>query len=86
MTQVFVVDDDPSSATFNTTLNVCPLGANSIPTTGKYVQGYFVKKSDLIVAGAGGSQYVVNGWLRLTTGSAHVLNTDWAEMRTLTGT
>lgn len=83
---LIVADDDPSSATFNTTLNVCPLGANSIPTTGKYVQGYFVKKSDLIVAGAGGSQYVVNGWLRLTTGSAHVLNTDWAEMRTLTGT
>lgn len=29
---------------------------------------------------------VVTGWVRLTTGSAHVLNTDWAEMRTLTGT
>lgn len=83
---LIVVDDDPSSATFNTTLNTCPLGANSIPTTGKYIQGYIVKKSDLIITGPGGSQYVVNGWLRLTTGSNHVLNTDWVQMRTLTGT
>ena len=36
--------------------------------------------------GAPGSQYVVTGWVRATTGSGHVLNTDWYEMRTLTGT
>lgn len=39
-----------------------------------------------VVAGGGGSQYIIQGWMRMTVGSAHALNTDWREMRTLTGT
>jgi len=35
--------------------------------------------------GSASSKYVILGWLRLTTGSAHVLNTDWAQCRALTG-
>lgn len=58
----------------------------TIPTSGTWAKGDFVKKSDPVVAGGGGSQYVITGWLRITDGSANVLNTDWVEVRTLTGT
>ena len=57
-----------------------------IPTAGYYVKGDFVPNWNPVVAGGGGSQYIADGWKRLTTGSAHVLNTDWVEVRTLTGT
>ena len=60
--------------------------ATSIPTTGTYFIGDFVKKSNPVVAGGGGSQYVITGWTRITSGSSHVLNTDWVENRALTGT
>jgi hypothetical protein len=79
-------DCDQTSATFNSLLNNCPEWSVAIPADGKYVKGTIVKKTFSSVTGSGGSQYVVTGWIRLTTGSAHVLNTDWAEMRTLTGT
>jgi hypothetical protein len=83
---VIIEDGDPSSGTFNTVLNVCQTSNSTIPTTGKYLKGLFVQNSNQSVLGAASSQYVLTGWLRLTTGSAHVLNTDWAEVRTLTGT
>jgi hypothetical protein len=43
-------------------------------------------KLQLNITTVGGQNYVVNGWRRLTDGSNHVLNTDWAEIRTLSGT
>ena len=58
----------------------------AMPTTGTYQQGDFVPNSTPSILGGAGNKYVVNGWIRLTSGSAHVLNTDWAEARTLTGT
>jgi len=79
-------DCDLTSATYNSLLNNCPVWSAALPSTGKYVAGTVVKKPFGAVTGSGGSQYVVTGWVRLTTGSGHVLNTDWAEMRTLTGT
>jgi len=84
--QFIIEDGNPSSATYNSVLNVCTIASVNLPTTGKYVIGLVVKKSLVIVEGTLGSQYIINGWLRLTTGSGHVLNTDWAELRTLTGT
>lgn len=60
--------------------------APSVPSIGTYRAGDVVLNSNPVVAGAGGSQYIVAGWKRLTTGAAHVLNTDWVSMRTLTGT
>lgn len=36
--------------------------------------------------GAGGSQYIMDGWQRMTDGTSNVLNTDWRERRMLTGT
>jgi hypothetical protein len=83
---VRVVDSDPGSATYGTVLNHCPTAAPAIPTAGVFVAGHVVQNVAPAVAGAGGSQYVITGWVRLTTGNAHVLDTDWAQMRTLTGT
>jgi hypothetical protein len=59
--------------------------ATAMPTSGTYKQGDFVRKSDLVEAGGAGAKYVITGWLRLTDGSAHVLNTDWVTSRVLTG-
>jgi hypothetical protein len=57
----------------------------SVPTTGTWKQGDFVRNSTPTEAGAASSKYVVLGWLRLTDGTANVLNTDWVEARVLTG-
>lgn len=48
----------------------------SIPTTGTFAKGDFVRKDEPSASGAG----VVVGWLRLTDGSTHVLDTDWAAL------
>src|SRR5690606_35344764 len=58
----------------------------SMPNTGTYFQGDYVCRTNPIKQGYAGNQYIIKGWLRLTTGSGHVLNTDWAEDRALTGT
>jgi hypothetical protein len=60
--------------------------STTVPTTGTWKVGDFVLKSNPVVAGAGGSQYVISGWRRITSGSGNVLNTDWVESRELTGT
>lgn len=81
-----MIDGDPTSSTFNRLVTLPARTAASIPATGKYVRGHFVRNVNPIVVGSTGAQYVVNGWLRITNGSSHVLNTDWVEERTLTGT
>lgn len=81
-----VVDSDPASANFGKVLNYCPASMSAMPTSGKYVKGHFVRNNNPAVAGVATSQYIITGWSRLTTGSGHVLNTDWREMRALTGT
>ncbi len=79
-------DCDKTSATFNWLINECQTASSALPTTGKYVAGAVVAKFNPTVVGTAPNQYIVTGWMRLTTGSNHVLNTDWVEMRTLTGT
>lgn len=59
--------------------------ATSVPTTGTWVQGDFVKNSAPVELGGAGNKYVVQGWTRITSGSGNVLNTDWVAVRTLTG-
>lgn len=56
------------------------------PSSGTFEAGDFCLNQSPSVLGTAGSKYVVLGWMRLTTGSAHVANTDWVECRTLTGT
>jgi hypothetical protein len=49
----------------------------TIPTSGSYVDGdivHFIGDTTI-----DSQNMVFKGWIRLTTGSAHVLNTDWAE-------
>lgn len=67
----------------------------AMPTKGGFKIGDEAPKATLVVAGAAASQYVIRGWLRLTNAvldpangniTNNVLNTDWVEMRTLTGT
>lgn len=81
-----VLDGNPTSATFCQVLNTCLVASSSVPTAGKYLTGMFVANSNPSVSGTAGSRYTVQGWSRLTNGSGHVLNTDWAEVRALTGT
>lgn len=80
------VDSDPVSATYNTTLNNCPISASGVPTTGTYISGHVVLNNAPSVLGTAGSRYIIYGWTKLTTGSTNVLNTDWSELRQLTGT
>lgn len=59
--------------------------SDAMPTQGTFTAGDYSAKLNPTVGGVAGSQYVVKGWIRLTTGSNHVLNTDWVEDRSLTG-
>lgn len=56
-----------------------------VPSTGAWFRGDYVKKSNPVEAGGGGSKYVIKGWIRITSGAGNVLNTDWLEDRALTG-
>lgn len=58
--------------------------AEVIPTAGSfYLPGDYVTKTNPVKTGfVGQPNYVIKGWVRLTAGSGHVLNTDWVEDRT----
>lgn len=51
------------------------------PTTGTWVQGDFVRKSNITEAGAGGSKYIIIGWYCSASGTPGT----WLEARALTG-
>jgi hypothetical protein len=75
---IVVEDGDPASANFNRAQQPCLLVNNGPPTTGTYVRGHFTRNALPTILGTGGSQYIITGWVRITTGSAHVLDTDWS--------
>jgi hypothetical protein len=56
--------------------NVISVSA-TVPTTGTYTAGDIVFESTASVIG-------MSGWKRLTTGSTHILNTDWSYFSKLT--
>lgn len=58
---------------------------SSMPTSGSYAKGDFVKNSNPVEQGTLGFKYYIDGWKRLTSGTSHVLNTDWVTARILTG-
>lgn len=60
--------------------------AAAMPVVGAWTAGYYVENSAPAVFGAPGAQYIVKGWKRLTSSETNVLNVDWVECRTLTGT
>ena len=57
----------------------------AMPSTGEYAKGDVILNRNPEVQGSTGSQYVIHGWHRLTSGSGHVLNADWVELRIPTG-
>lgn len=61
-------DSNPQSANYRDPGGTV-MAAASMPATGRYVAGHFVRCSDP------GTGYL--GWLRLTTGNSHVDGTDW---------
>lgn len=77
---------DPTSANYGKMYTSNNKNYSSIPTTGKWLAGTKISVRGVSVLGVASSRYIVAGYARLTTGSAHVLDTDWVEMRTLTGT
>lgn len=66
--RVIIEDSNPSSTTFKRVLNVPVTFSAALPSSGKYLAGCFVTSTDA------SSTY---GWKRITTGSGHVLGTDW---------
>lgn len=83
---VIPIVGDPTSATYGQIRNTVLLSSSAQPSSGYYIRGAFVKRTTPTVAGTSPNQYVVTGYWRLTTGNAHVANTDWVEVRSLTGT
>jgi hypothetical protein len=59
--------------------------ASAMPTKGAWAAGDRVFNNSPRVLGKPGARYTITGWLRLTTGTGHVLNKDWVEMRAPTG-
>lgn len=57
----------------------------SAPSSGEWKKGDFVRNSSPSELGTAPNKYVILGWLRITDGSANVLNTDWVACRCLTG-
>ncbi|MDS7801309.1 hypothetical protein [Klebsiella michiganensis] len=59
--------------------------STSMPTTGSFKAGDEVTNMFKQIQGVAGSRYVITGWLRVTTGSSHVLNVDWVAQKVPTG-
>ena len=51
--------------------------ASSMPSSGSFIQGDYVTNNAPSIS----ANSVVVGWLRITTGSNHVLNTDWVAIK-----
>jgi hypothetical protein len=79
-------NSDPTSATYGQVIDSqYGLAEPSMPSGGYYVTGQTVRSVGVTESGSAASKYTLVGWRRLTTGNAHVLNTDWRELRALTG-
>lgn len=63
-----IANSDPTSATYGDITNAMVMASAAMPAAGWFYAGWFV-------ADTTGTNL---GWKRLTTGSGHVLNTDWA--------
>lgn len=66
-------------------VEACTFSALPAQSTWKIGDVAYAGPAAIFEAGTAGSRYVNNGWRRITDGTGNVLNTDWKEMRTLTG-
>jgi len=64
---------DPTDANYGKIKSPTVFSALVVPTSGTYVTGHFVTNSNPVVSGGA----LTIGWMRLTTGSSHVVGTDW---------
>jgi hypothetical protein len=71
-------DADTTSPTWNTILTNKITGSLNMPTTGNWMKGEFVRNMNVPNPNANGN--ILYGWLRKTSGNAHVLGTDWYEI------
>jgi hypothetical protein len=71
-----IVNGDNTSGVYQQVLNSCAQQSNAMPAAGTYVRGHLVHNNTPAIAAG----KVIIGWARLTTGSAHVLDTDWAAL------
>lgn len=85
----FIIENsNPLSATYLQVIgSTGAKSAPSIPSSGFYVRGTFVKNTTPgivyeTITDSGGStfvhKYVITGWIRLTTGTTNISGTDWA--------
>lgn len=76
----YVIDADPTSATYMKTTTIPVSQASAVPTSGTYVTGHFVKNTNPTTA----SSKTTLGWVRQTVGSSHTVATtttaDWAPL------
>lgn len=72
-TQVNLMAEGRLSGTYNAT--------TAAPTTGTWARGDFVRNSEPSEAGAGGSKYIVTGWICTVGGTPGT----WLPARVLTG-
>jgi hypothetical protein len=74
-----IQDSDPTSATYlqfkSRTINT---SNGTQPSSGWYPRGWFVKNIQSTLDANG---MTISGWIRLTTGTAHVAGVDWAVAR-----
>lgn len=75
-----VMDSTPTSTSYREITTTPKVSASAKPTTGTYVQGHRVINDTPTILNDG-SDYVIDQWVRITTGSGHVAGTDWFEIR-----
>lgn len=63
----------------------CKLQSTGIPNAGTFPVGAYCKNTTPTEYGTAGSKYYVLGWLKVTSGSSNVLNTDWKQQTMLSG-
>jgi len=76
----YVIDGDPTSATY-TQITTIPVGeASAVPTSGSYIKGHFVKNTNPTTV----SSKTTIGWMRQSIGTGHTVATtttaDWAPL------
>jgi hypothetical protein len=84
-TNLVIEECNPNNSGFGEVLNICLNASDTLPSSGHYPYRHFVRNSVPNESGSTGSKYMVTGWVRLNFGNGHVLNTDWRELRALTG-
>jgi hypothetical protein len=74
----FIENSNPTSAAYLNFISQTLETASSIPSSGWYYSGWFVKNT---TPSLDANNMVITGWIRLTTGTGHVSGTDWAVAR-----